>query len=97
MHRFFARSTLLLLERLARRIDPHQILRREKSEGRMLPGDQKLIPPGAATQITAPAADEPALEELLAPLDYSPFQFGHFFSRSSTLTKEPPRLPPQGR
>ena len=50
---------------------------REKTERRMLPGDQEFILADSATQIAAPAADQPPLEEQLAPADHLSFEFAH--------------------
>ncbi len=77
VHRCFARSPLVFSCRLAGCIDPHQILSREKSQRRMLSGDQKMVAADAATEIAAPAADQPPLEQQLAPMNDFSIELGH--------------------
>ena len=82
VHRCLARRAPALAHRLAVRFQPDQIFGREKTQWRVLPGDQKIILTDAATQVTAPATDEPSLKEQLAPANHFAFRLGH----SLTLT-----------
>jgi hypothetical protein len=43
----------------------------------MLAGDEEIVFPDTATQITAPATDQPALEEPLAPAYHFIVNFNH--------------------
>src|SRR5262249_55327314 len=67
MHRRLARRPLFLVDRFAVEIDLDEIFRRQKAERRVLAGDQQAVFPQPAADVSAPARDQPPLEEQLAP------------------------------
>ena len=77
MQQGFARGSLRLIARLSIMINLHEILGREKPEGRVLPGNQESFLTDSATQVSSPTADKPPVEKQLAPLDHFSFDLGH--------------------
>src|SRR6266536_4557534 len=86
VQRCFTGGPLLFSSRLPFMIDPHEILRCQKTQGRVLSGDEKLFLADPVAEVTSPAADEPPLEKKLSPADHLTLQRCHAFPSLSSFS-----------
>ena len=65
-----AGGLLFFFEWLPFPVNLDQVLRIEKAQRGVLPGNEEPLLPDPAAYVPSPAADEPALKEKLSPMDY---------------------------